>query len=67
MIEARRRSELQERLKQRRLREWQAADRELEELAGESIWQGSCGAAPRIKILNSEFSILCPEFCILYS
>jgi hypothetical protein len=37
MIEARRRSELLERLKQRRLREWQAAaDRELEELAAES-------------------------------
>ena len=37
MIEARRRSELLERLKQRRLCEWQAAaDRELEELAAES-------------------------------
>jgi len=37
MIEARRRSELLERLKQRRLSEWKAeADRELEELAAES-------------------------------
>ncbi len=37
MIEARRRCELLERLKQRRLREWQAAaDRELEQLAAES-------------------------------
>jgi hypothetical protein len=37
MIEARRRCELLERLKQRRLREWQAAaDRELEERNGKS-------------------------------
>jgi flagellar protein FliJ len=37
MIEARRRSELLERLKQRRLAEWRAAsDRELEQLAAES-------------------------------
>jgi flagellar export protein FliJ len=41
MLEARRRCRLLERLRERRLAEWQAAcDRELEELAGESYLAG---------------------------